>query len=183
MAILVARRKAGTFLSAVLDLLVNVPLIVPSIALGVSLKFFWKETLVFIPEIWLLIFAHLAITYPYFVRSMAAAVERINVDVEEAARTLGAKPLGVFRTIILPLTKYSIFSGAVMIFTRSISETGATLAVVTTLRTAPVVIVEWVRRTAPATPFEIGLGCGFLILFSFIILLVLRLIIREKGRY
>jgi hypothetical protein len=34
-----------------------------------------------------------------------------------------------------------------------------------------------------ATPLEIGLGCGFLILFSFMILLALRLIVRGKGRY
>jgi thiamine transport system permease protein len=182
MAIIVARRKFGTLPSAILDVLVNIPLIVPSIALGVSLKFFWKETLTFIPDILLLIFAHLAITYPYFVRSMSAAVERISVDLEEASRTLGAKPLGVFRTIILPLTKYSILSGAIMVFTRSVSETGATLAV-TELRTAPVVIVDWVRQKVLATPLEIGLGCGFLILFSFIILLALRLIVRGKGRY
>jgi thiamine transport system permease protein len=181
-AIIIARKKFGTLPSAVLDVLVNVPLIVPSIALGVSLNFFWKGTLASTPEILLLIFAHLAITYPYFVRSMSAAVERISPDLEEASKTLGAKPLGVFRTIILPLTKYSILSGAIMVFTRSISETGATLAV-TTLKTAPVVLVNWVRQTVPATPLEIGLGCGFLILFSFIILLVLRLIVRGKGRY
>ncbi len=184
MAIIIARKKLGKFTSAVLDLLVNVPLIVPSIALGVSLKFFWKETLAFIPEIWLLIFAHLAITYPYFVKSTAAAIERIGVDMEEAAKTLGAKPLVVFRTIVLPLTKYSILSGAIMTFTRSVSETGATLAVVTTLKTAPVVLVEWVKPKPPqlpATPLEIGLGCGFLIIFSFVILLTLRLIIRKRG--
>lgn len=183
MAIIVARRKAGALSSAVLDLLVNVPLIVPSIALGVSLKFFWKETFTFIPEMLLLIFAHLAITYPYFVRSMSAAIERIGMDTEEAARTLGARPLGVFRTIILPLTKYSILSGAIMVFTRSVSETGATLAVVTTLRTAPVVIVDWVKQRVAVSPLEIGLGCGLLILFSFIILLALRLIVRGRGRY
>jgi len=184
MAIIVARRKFGTLPSAILDVLVNIPLIVPSIALGVSLAIFWKENFAFIPEIWLLIFAHLTITYPYFVRSMSAAVERISLDLEEAARTLGAKPLGVFRTIILPLTKYSILSGAIMVFTRSVSETGATLAV-TTLRTAPVVIVDWVKHPTGSTEywFRLGLGCGFLILFSFIILLALRLIVRGKGRY
>jgi len=181
MAIIVARKRLGAFSSA-LNVLVDIPIIVPSVALGVSLRFFWRETLAFIPDIWLLIFAHLAITYPYFVRAMAAAVERISLELEEASRTLGAKPLGVFRTIILPLTKYSLFSGAIMVFTRSVSETGATLAV-TDLKTAPVVLVDWVKGKTPLTPLEIGLGCGFLILFSFIILLALRLAMRGKGRY
>ena len=181
MAIVVARKRLGTFSSA-LNVLVDIPIIVPSVALGVSLRFFWKETLSFIPDVWLLVFAHLAITYPYFVRSMSAAVERISIELEEASRTLGAKPLTVFRTIILPLTKYSMFSGAVMVFTRSVSETGATLAV-TSLKTAPVVLVDWVKGKIDVSPLEIGLGCGFLILFSFIILLALRLIIKGKGKY
>jgi thiamine transport system permease protein len=187
MAIVIARKTFGAWISTVLDVLVNIPLIVPSIALGVSLKFFWKETLVFVPEMWLLIFAHLAITYPYFVRSMSAAIERISLDLEDAAKTLGAKPLAVFRTITLPLTKYSILSGAVMVFTRSVSETGATKAV-TTLQTAPLVIVNIVPKpdgsqVIPATFLDIGLACGFLMLFSFIILLALRLVVRGRGRY
>jgi thiamine transport system permease protein len=181
MAIIIARKRLGN-LSSALNILVDIPIIVPSVALGVSLRFFWKETLVFIPDIWLLIFAHLAITYPYFVRAMSAAVERISIELEEASRTLGAKPLGVFRTIIFPLTKYSMFSGAIMVFTRSVSETGATLAV-TQLKTAPVFLVDWVKGKVSVTPLEIGLGCGFLILFSFVILLALRLVVRGRGRY
>ncbi|MBS7615710.1 iron ABC transporter permease [Candidatus Bathyarchaeota archaeon] len=182
MAIIVARRKFGT-LSSMLNVLVDIPIIVPSVALGASLKFFWKETLTFIPDIWLLVFAHLAITYPYFVRAMSAAIERISLELEEASRTLGAKPLCVFRTIVFPLTKYSLFSGAIMVFTRSVSETGATLAV-TSLKTAPVVLVDWVKgNVAGVTGLDIGLGCGFLILISFIILLALRLIVKGKGKY
>jgi ABC-type sulfate transport system permease component len=185
MAILIARKKFGIMPSTVLDILVNIPLIVPSIALGVSLKFFW-QSFAFMPEFLLLVFAHLTITYPYFVRSMSAAFERVSLDMEEAARTLGAKPFSVFTTIMLPLAKYSILSGAIMVFTRSVSETGATVAVLnvgSNLQTAPVVIVNWVKGVVPATSLEIGLGCGFLILFSFIILLLLRLVTRGKGRY
>jgi thiamine transport system permease protein len=86
-AIIIARRKAGKFMSSIFDLLVNVPLVVPSIALGVSLGIFWKSSFT-LPDFVLLIFAHLSITYPYFVRSMSSALERISPDMEEAARTL-----------------------------------------------------------------------------------------------
>jgi thiamine transport system permease protein len=187
MAILIARKTFGKWPSAILDTLINVPIIVPSIALGVSLKFFWSGVSG-LPEFLLLVFAHLAITYPYFVRSMSAAMERISLDMEEASRTLGAKPLAVFRTIVWPLTKYSILSGAIIVFTRSVSETGATLAVASKLQTAPVLIVNWVNSVrgtikpiAGVDPLTVGLACGLLILFSFIILLVLRVLTR-KGR-
>lgn len=181
MAILIARKTFGKLPSTILDILLNIPLIVPSIALGISLRFFWQG-FTGMPELVLLIFAHLAITYPYFVRSMSAAMERINVDMEDAAKTLGAKPFTVFRSVVLPLTKYSILSGAIMVFTRSVSETGATLAVSTNLQTAPVLIVDWVRGVVDASPLEIGLACGILIVLSFIILLLLRLLTR-KGKY
>ncbi len=187
MAIFIARKTFGKLPSAIIDTLINVPIIVPSIALGVSLRFFWQG-ISGIPDFVLLVFAHLAITYPYFVRSMSAAMERINIDMEEAARTLGAKPFTVFKTIVLPLTKYSILSGAIIVFTRSVSETGATLAVTSTLQTSPVLIVNWVNSVrgigtpiAGVDALTVGLACGLLILFSFIILFVLRLL-TKKGK-
>jgi thiamine transport system permease protein len=186
MAIIIARKTFGKFPSTILDSLMNIPIIVPSIALGVSLKFFWQGS--GIPDFALLILAHLAITYPYFVRSMAAAIERIPIELEDASKTLGAKPFTVFKSIILPLTKYSILSGAIIVFTRSVSETGATLAVTSTLQTAPVLIVNWVNSIrgvahplVGVNPQTVGLACGLLILFSFIILLALRLL-TKKGK-
>ena len=182
MAILIARRRIGTLPSTILDVIVNIPMIIPSTALGASLSIFWTESFAFVPEIWLLIFAHLSITYPYFVRSMSAAVERIPKELEEAARTLGSRPFSVFKTIILPLTKYSLLSGAIMMFTRSVDETGATIAVVKELRTAPVLLVDWVNllNQGKITSLDMGLGCGFLVIFSFIILLILRFIARGR---
>jgi len=182
MAVLIARERWGAGVSAVLDVFSNVPLIVPSIALGASMGIFWRR-FAFIPEVALVIFAHLSITYPYFVRAMVGAVERVTMDLEEASRTLGAKPFTVFRTIIVPLTKYSLFAGTIMMFARSVDETGATLAVVTQLKTVPVLLVGWVKGTTipTATPLDTALGAGLLVLFSFVILLVLRLVVR--GRY
>jgi len=180
MAVLIVRKRWGAGVSTTLDVLSNIPMIVPSIALGASMSIFWAN-FAFIPEVALIIFAHLSITYPYFVRSMVGAIERVTMDLEEASRTLGARPFTVFRTIILPLTKYSLFAGTIMMFARSVDETGATSAVATRLKTVPLLLVDWVRGTAPASSMDIALGAGVLVLFSFIILLVLRLVVR--GRY
>jgi len=179
MAVLIARKRWGATASTTLDVMSNIPMIVPSIALGASMSIFWSN-FAFIPEVALIIFAHLSITYPYFVRAMVAAIERVTIDLEEASRTLGARPFTVFRTIILPLTKYSLFAGTIMMFARSVDETGATLAVVTRVKTVPVLLVDWVKGTMPASPMDIALGAGLLVLLSFIILLVLRLVV--KGR-
>ncbi len=187
MAVLIARKRLGRLVSAILNILVNIPIIVPSTALGVSMAIFWNN-FAFAPEIVLLILAHISITYPYFVRSMAAAIERTDIELENAARIHGAKPFAVFRTIILPLTKYSLLAGAIMVLTRSVSETGATIAVVSQLQTAPVLLVNWVNqyRDNPfgaITQSDIGLGCGILIILSFIVLLFLKLGAGKKATY
>jgi hypothetical protein len=44
-------------------------------------------------------------------------------------------------------------------------------------------MVDWVRHPAQFTSFETGLGSGYLILFSFLILLALRLVVKGKGKY
>jgi len=182
MAVLIARRRMGKSVSAALDLLVNIPIIVPSTALGASLSIFWTN-FAFVPEIALVILAHLSITYSYFVRSMAAAIERTDIELENAARIHGAKPFTVFRTIILPLTKYSLLAGAIMVLTRSVSETGATLAVVSRIRTAPVLLVDWVQQAGLASQSDVGLGCGILIILSFVVLLLVKLGAGRKAAY
>ena len=179
MAIIIGRKRLGKALTSVVDMLVNIPIVVPSVALGASLGFFWRS-LGFIPEFWVLVFAHMTITYTYFVRTMSAAVESVPVYYEDVARTLGAQPFVVFRRIIAPLTKYSIFSGAIMTFTRSIDETGAATAVARELKTAPVLLVDWIKGTVPVPETTRALGVGFLIATSFIALLLLRLIVRRR---
>ena len=175
-AVLIARKRVGGLGTTLLDAVVNVPIVVPSIALGVSLGFFWRS-FGFLPEFWILVFSHMTITYAYFVKAMSAAIEGIPEEMEETARTLGSKPFHVFRKIILPLTKYSFLSGAILVFTRSVDETGAATAVSQTLKTAPVLLVSWVKHQIPVTESDIALGIAFLVLTSFASLLVLRLIV------
>jgi len=176
-AILIARRRVGS-LTPILDALVNIPIIVPSIALGVSLRFFW-ESVGAVSEFWVLVFSHVTITYTYFVRSMVASIESITPEMEEVAATLGAKPFAIFRRITLPLSKYSVFSGAVLVFTRCVGETGAAKAAAKTLRTVPVLLVDWIVK-GTASPSESALGIGFLIAASFLILLAMRIVVRGE---
>jgi ABC-type spermidine/putrescine transport system permease subunit II len=107
---------------------------------------------------------------------MSASIQGIPPELEESARTLGAMPLRIFRKITLPLTKYSLLSGAVLVFTRSVDETGATSAVAKTLKTAPVLLVDWIKGTVNVTAPERALGVGILVLTSFFALVILRLI-------
>ena len=179
-AVLIARKRFGRLGTSLVDTLVDVPIVVPSVALGVSLAFFWR-TIGALPEFLVLTLSHMTITYTYFVRAMSAAIESVPVYLEETARTLGARPLTVFRRIILPLTKYSIFAGAILTFTRSVDETGASAAVSSQLKTVPVLLVDWIKGGVQVSRSTQSLGVGLLVVISFIALFALRLTVR-RGR-
>jgi ABC-type spermidine/putrescine transport system permease subunit II len=179
LAILIARKRMGPIGSVLLEAAVNIPIVVPSVALGVSLSLFWSS-FGFLPEFWIMVLSHTTITYTYFVKAMAAGLESIPEEMEETARTLGSRPLNLFRRLVLPISKYSIFSGAILTFTRSVNETGAASAVARDLKTVPVLLVSWVRQTIQAGPSDIALGIAFLVLTSFAALLALRMIVYRR---
>ncbi|MEM1582136.1 MAG: ABC transporter permease subunit [Candidatus Bathyarchaeia archaeon] len=178
-AIIIARRKFGKATS-IFKALISVPIIVPSIALGISLRLFW-ERYGLLHEFWILLFSHTTITYTYFVESMAAAIESIPLEIEEVASTLGAKPFVIFRRITLPLTKYCVLSGSILVFTRALGETGAAKAVARTKEywTLPILLVNWIKDERVSIS-QRALGIGVYIISSFVILLLLRLLTRRK---
>lgn len=134
------RRRFRSFL----DTLVNIPYIVPSAALGFSLFLFWQPVLDLgvMPIVGIVVLAHVAFTFPFVVRNAVGALEEMDPALDETARTLGARPLQAFRRVTFPIIKPAILAGAIMAFTRSVGETGATLAVSPQAITAPVFIVS-----------------------------------------
>jgi thiamine transport system permease protein len=181
LALYIAKNRSK-WLPETLDILVNVPLIVPTVALGFSLKLFWTGgTPVTGPfAILLVMLAHIAFTYPLMVRNVTGAVEEVDPAYEETARTLGAKPVQSFRRVLFPMIKASILAGAIMAFTRSLGETGATRAISTTVLTAPNYIVNLVK--VDKDYYTAALACIILIIISYALMLTLRYVTkRRKG--
>jgi len=144
-----AHRK--TPLSGIIDSLVDLPLVVPSSALGLSIALFWGAggISLFAPGIELIILLHVAITFPYVVRTTQAAIQEVEPDLSRASSSLGASPLLAFRTIWLPLFRAGAISGAILALTRSLGETGATMIVAGAIRTVPVLTVQY-RNAVPS---------------------------------
>ena len=175
MALFVTRKD--TWLSHLIDSLVDVPYLVPSAAVGISVALYWGSPLTsWLPEIMLVVFAHMAMTFPFITRNAIGALEEFDVSIEETARTLGARPLQVFSEITLPTIKGAILAGAVMGFTRSVGETGATLAVAA-IETAPVFIVNSVKEGNYGSA---AITTLVLTAFSYFFILIAKIIINWK---
>jgi thiamine transport system permease protein len=179
LAILIAR-KSKKF-SRILDALVDIPYIVPSSALGLSVGFFWTEQ-PFIPanELFFVIMAHISMTFPFIVRNTLGGLTELDTAYEDVARTLGARPMQTFREITLPVIKFSIIAGAIMSFTRSVGETGATIAVSPSSVTAPVFIVNLIK--IDQNYFLAALTTIILIFISSLLIFTLRASVSRAKR-
>lgn len=98
-----------------------VPLVTPEIVFGASLLVFFSR--LFIPlGIGTVVAAHVIFTlsFAYFV--IRARVHTLPVNVEEAARDLGATPAQVFRRVTLPLLAPGLVAAGLLTFSLSIDD-------------------------------------------------------------
>lgn len=111
------------------NLLLNLftaPLLLPTIVLGLAIL------IVFAAQGLLatmrgLVLAHLVLSLPYALRVLAVALGTQDRSCEEAARTLGAKPLTVFFRITIPMLTPGIVAAAALCFLVSFDEVVVTL--------------------------------------------------------
>lgn len=68
--------------------------------------------------------------FPLLVRPIRLAIEAIDREVDEAARTLGAGPLTRFFRVTLPLSSPGVAAGVVLGFAKALGEFGATITFV-----------------------------------------------------
>lgn len=171
MALYIARHHKSRF-GILLDNLVNIPLIIPTTALGASLALFWGgASTTGVTSLILVILGHIAFTYPLVVRNIIGAVEEVDPSYEEVALTLGAKPFQSFTKVLLPIIKSSVIAGGILAFTRSLGETGATLAINREIMTVPVYIVNLVK----AHNYSEAAMCSIvLIAICFVFMLLVR---------
>ena len=103
-------------------------------AFGLVLAFNWKGAVI----------ASAVMAFPLLVQPVRVAFRLVDLRLEQAATTLGATPWNAFVTVALPLAAPGVLAGAVLCFSRSLGEFGATMAFVGNIpgetRTLPLAI-------------------------------------------
>ncbi len=115
--------------------LVTVPLVLPPVVGGVALLLLLgRRGLLgqFLPfgipfTTGAVVIAQVFVSMPFLVLAVEGALSSADERYEVAAATLGASRFTVFRRITLPLVAPGISAGAVLCFTRSLGEFGATI--------------------------------------------------------
>jgi len=129
----------------VLNVLVHLPLIMPPVVTGYLLLMlfgrnkpvgqFLENSIGFVLVFkWTgAVLAAAIMAFPLMVRSIRLALENVDPNLEEAARTLGASPLMVLVSVTLPLMLPGIVAGAVLAFAKALGEFGATITFVSNI--------------------------------------------------
>lgn len=102
------------------------PLMLPTLAIGLALLMLFNLTgggLSF----WTLVAGHVAITAPYVFRTTTASLVQLDGALFECARSLGASPLFLFRTVTLPLIFRGVAAGAFIGFMYSFDNVAVSL--------------------------------------------------------
>jgi sulfate/thiosulfate transport system permease protein len=71
------------------------------------------------------VMALLFVTLPFVIRAVQPVLLELDAEMEEAAASLGARPLTIFRRVVLPNLTPAIVAGAALAFARSIGEFGS----------------------------------------------------------
>lgn len=110
--------------------LVDLPFALPTIVAGLTLLALYGENGVLgISGVSFtrvgLVMALLFVTLPFVIRSVQPVLLELDAEMEEAAASLGARPLTIFRRIVLPNLAPAIIAGAALAFARSVGEFGS----------------------------------------------------------
>lgn len=130
----------------IVDSLLNLPIVLPPVAVGAILLIFFTTPpgatienvfIKFTYQVSGIVLAQLVIISALAIRVLKSAFDGLDPEYEQVARTLGYNKFRTFFKVTLPMCKKGILAAAVLAWARAVGEFGATvtLAGATRMRT------------------------------------------------
>ncbi len=121
-----------------IDALIDMPFALPTAVSGIALTAVFAENGWFgqylapfgikVAYTWIgVVVALTLIGLPFVVRSVQPAIAEVQRDLEDAAETLGAGRLTIFRRIVLPTVMPALATGFTLAFARAVGEYGSVI--------------------------------------------------------
>jgi spermidine/putrescine transport system permease protein len=140
-------RRSLRFKSGV-SAVVLLPLVVPTVVLGVALLVLFRPQDPVIPiplGLWAVLIGHVVIALPFCVLLLLPRIASIDKRLEEAAYDLGASGLTTFRRIVLPLITPALLASVIVAFVVSFDEVVIASFLVQDQATYPVYLYSGLR--------------------------------------
>jgi len=134
-----------------LQSILAMPMVVPQFTIGLGL-------LILVAQAGMdrgyaiLVLCHVILVLPFVLRSVYVSMENLDERLEHAAASLGAPPMKVLFTIVVPLLAPGLFGGWLFAAILSFNEFTASLFITTeSTQTLPVTMYNYVREFADPT--------------------------------
>ncbi len=171
----------------VVDALIDLPFALPTIVAGlVLLTLYGPKSPIHVSLAYTRLGVAVAlafVTLPFVVRTVQPVLIELDQDMEQAAASLGAGRVTIFRRIVLPNLVPAIFAGTALSFARAISEYGSTVLISGNLpfktQVAPVQIFNSIQSDNEAGAAAVS---TVLLVISLAVLIALGLIQRWTVR-
>ena len=115
------------------DSVIDLPFALPTIVAGLTLLALYGPGGPFGIDVAFtrigILMALLFVTLPFVVRAVQPVLIELDEDMEDAAASLGAGPIGVFRKIVFPNLLPAVLSGVALAFARAVGEFGAVVLI------------------------------------------------------
>ena len=156
---------------AMISALLDLPLAIPTLVAGVALALLYGPNSLIgqrlvelgLPIIFArpgIVLALLFVTLPFVVRAVEPVLSEIDVGEEEAAKTLGATPFQIFRSVFVPALAPAALSSGIRSLGRALGEFGSVVVVAGNIPlktlTTPVFILGEIESGAPRTAAAIS---------------------------
>jgi len=172
---------------ALLELIIDIPFALPTIVAGlVLLSLYGNDSplgLHLSNSSWSVYLAFAFVTLPFVVRMVQPVLEELDLDVEEAAASLGASRFTTFRRILLPSLAPAIAAGAALSFARAVGEYGSLVLLSGNLpfksEVASVRILSAIENDNPAGAASVA---TLLLLVSLLVIVVLDVVQRKVAQ-
>jgi sulfate transport system permease protein len=172
----------------VVDALIDLPFALPTIVAGlVLLTLYGVNSPVGLELAYTragVVVALLFVTLPFVVRTVQPVLLELDVEMEQAAASLGAGPLTIFRRIVLPNLTPAILSGAALAFARAVGEFGSLVLISGNIpfhtQVASVYVFKQLESDNPVGAAAVSV---VLLILSLIVLIGLRGLERWRSRH
>jgi len=124
---------------------VYMPIIIPSIVMGISLLLFFNVVGMSL-GLHTATIGHIAFDISFVAIVVLARLQQFDRTLEEAAKDLGANELETFRYVTLPQLKPGIMAGALLAFAMSFDDFVVTFFIVGNQNTLPIFFFSMVRQ-------------------------------------
>jgi len=130
--------------------------------------------------------ALVAVGLPFMVRSVQPVLQDLDAEIEEAAETLGARPMQRACQVVLPALLPAVITGFSLAFARAVGEYGSVIFIAGNMpmrsEIAPLLIVIKLEQFDYAGAATVGLAMLLLSFAALIVVNLVQLAVAKRGR-